>query len=55
MKPAELTPEVVRRLCREVGGSTNSQAGDVEDACQRILNGEDVDQVICDIREENDE
>ena len=50
-----LTPEIVRKLCRNIGGSTNGQAGDVEDACQRILDGQDVDKVIEDIRKENDE
>lgn len=55
MKPAELTPEIVRKLCREIGGSTNGQAADVEDACRRILWGEPVDSAIAAIRAENED
>lgn len=51
----ELTPEIVRRFCREIGGSTNSQASDVEDACYRYLSGLDVESVIFDIRKENED
>lgn len=50
-----LTPEMVRKLCRELGGSTNAQAADVQDACERLLSGGDIDQVIADIRRENGE
>lgn len=50
-----LTPEMVRTLCRNIGGSTNSQAADVEDACQRIIDGADFDKVMSDIREENEQ
>ena len=39
MKPAELTPEIVRKLCRGLGG-TKDLAGDLEEACQRVLNGD---------------
>lgn len=48
----ELTPEIVRRFCREIGGCTNGQAADVEDACERFLSGQSAEQVIADIREE---
>lgn len=54
-KPVEITSDMVRRLAREVGGSTNSQAADVEDGYQRLLNGEDIDTVIRDIRAENED
>lgn len=55
---AKLNPvvaDMVRRLAREVGGSTNSQAADVEDGYQRLLDGKDIDQVIRDIRAENED
>ncbi len=53
MDKVVLTPEIVRKLCRQIGGSTNSRASDVEYACGRIIDGEDVDKVISDIRIQN--
>ncbi len=44
-KPAELTPEIVRKLCRRLGG-TKDLAGDLEEACQRVLNGDSYADVL---------
>ena len=55
MSKNKLTPEIVRLLCRELGSSTNRQARNVEDACQRILDGQCPYKVIKDIKKEDDD
>ena len=56
MSKNKLTPEIVRLLCRELGSCTNRQASNVENACQRIIDGQDAYKVIKDIkREDHDE
>lgn len=40
-----LTPEIVRKLCRGLGG-TKDLAGDLEEACQRVLNGDAYSDVL---------
>ena len=55
MSKNKLTPEIVRLLCREIGSSTNRQARNVEDACQRILDGQCPYKVIKDIKKEDDD
>ena len=49
----ELTPGLIRRLCKELGGSTNSQATDVQEACVKILAGSRIDDAIATVRYTN--
>ena len=46
-----LTPEIVRKLCRGLGG-TKDLAADMEEACQRVLDGKAYGDVLGEMWEE---
>ena len=46
-----LTPEIVRKLCRGLGG-TKDLAADMEEACQRVLDGKAYEDVLGEMWEE---